>query len=198
MKHILLKSGLVILGAILQGFGMGVFLFPHAIPSGGSGGLAILINHWFTMNMGPALWVVNFSFLVLGVKYLGKTFALWTFIGITLTSISIDFFEKHLIIFNRHIFNDLVIGSIFLGTSIGTLMRVGVSNGGIGVLALIISHFRRSLPGKALFTINCIIFFVTAVIISWKILFLALVSQWISTTIIDFVFRMQLKPTSPT
>src|SRR5699024_7772082 len=95
-------------------------------------------------------------------------------------------------------FNDLVIGSIFLGTGIGTLMRVGVSNGGIGVLALIISHFRRSLPGKSLFTINCIIFFVTAVIISWKILFLALDSQWISATIIDFVFRMQLKPTSPT
>src|SRR5699024_8612531 len=123
---------------------------------------------------------------------------IWTFIGITMTSFSIDFFERHLIILNRNIFNDLVMGSIFLGTGIGTLMRVGVSNGGIGVLALIISHFRRSLPGKSLFTINCIIFFATAVIISWKILILAILSQWISTTIIDFVFRIQLSPPSPT
>src|SRR5690625_6905439 len=124
MKRVLLKSGLVIFGAILQGFGMGVFLFPHAIPSGGSGGLAILINHWFTMNMGSALWIVNFSFLILGVKYLGKTFALWTFIGITLTSISIDFFDKHLIILNRNIFNDLLIGSFFFCIGIVILIFV--------------------------------------------------------------------------
>src|SRR5690625_107328 len=198
MKRVLLKSGLVIFGAILQGFGMGVFLFPHAIPSGGSGGLAIFINHWFTMNIGSALWIVYFSFLILGVKYLGKTFALWTFIGITFTSISIDFFDKHLIILNRNIFNDLVIGSIFLGTGIGTLMRVGVSNGGIGVLAFMISHKRSSLPGKPLLIINCTIFLMTAAIISWKIFFLALLSQWISTTVIDFVFRFHTSTSSPT
>lgn len=197
MKQIILKSGLVLMGGIFQGFGMGLFLFPQAIPSGGAGGLSIIINHWLSMNMGPALWIVNFSFLLLGVKYLGKRFALWTFIGITTTSLSIHFFENHLFILNRNILYDLVIGSIFLGTGIGILMRVGVSNGGVGVLAFMISHARRSLPGKPLFIINCTIFFMTAAIISWKIFFLALISQWISTTVVDFVFRFHTSPSSP-
>lgn len=198
MKRTIVKGGLVLIGAILQGFGMGIFLFPHAIPSGGAGGMAILINFWLNIRMGPALWIVNFSFLLLGVKYLGKRFALWTFIGITMTSFAIHFFESHIMILNRHILYDLVIGSIFLGTGIGTLMRVGVSNGGVGILAFMISHKRSSLPGKPLLIINCTIFLMTAAIISWKIFFLALLSQWISTTVIDFVFRFHTNTSSPT
>lgn len=197
MRQFFLKSGLVLIGAMFQGCGMGLFLFPHAIPSGGAGGLAIMLNHWFIVPMGPGLWIVNFSFLLMGVRYLGKRFAFWTLIGITLTSLCIHFFESQVMISNRHLGLDLLIGSLFLGTGIGTLMRVGVSNGGVGVLAFMISHARRSLPGRPLFIINCIIFFMTAVIISWNIFFLALISQWISMTVINYVFRYQVNPTSP-
>ncbi|HZG70991.1 MAG TPA: YitT family protein, partial [Chondromyces sp.] len=83
------KNGLVLAGGTIQGFGMGVFLFPHAIPSGGAGGLAVLLNYWFHFNMGFALWLVNFSLLVLAVKYLGNRVALWTMMSITVTSLSI-------------------------------------------------------------------------------------------------------------
>jgi len=192
MKQFILKSGLVICGGVFQGFGMGVFLFPQAIPSGGAGGLAIILNHWLPISMGPALWIVNFSLLLLGINYLGKRFGLWTLIGITITSVSIHFFEQYIIIVNRSIGYDLIIGSVFLGTGIGLLMRTGVSNGGVGVLAFMISHQRNILPGRPLFLINCIIFFLTAVIISWKIFFLALISQWISIRVVDFIFEFNV------
>ncbi|HLR51612.1 MAG TPA: YitT family protein [Candidatus Avamphibacillus sp.] len=192
MKQFILKSGLVVFGGVFQGFGMGVFLFPQSIPSGGAGGLAILLNHWLPISMGPALWIVNFSLLLLGINYLGKRFGLWTLIGITITSVSIHFFEQYIIIVHRSIGYDLIIGSVFLGTGIGLLMRTGVSNGGVGVLAFMISHQRNILPGKPLFLINCSIFFITAVIISWKIFFLALISQWISTRVVDFIFEFNV------
>src|SRR5699024_178045 len=192
MKQFILKSGLVVFGGVFQGFGMGVFLFPQSIPSGGAGGLAILLNHWLPISMGPALWIVNFSLLLLGINYLGKRFGLWTLIGITITSVSIHFFEQYIIIVHRSIGYDLIIGSVFIGTGIGLLMRTGVSNGGVGVLAFMISHQRNILPGKPLFLINCSIFFITAVIISWKIFFLALISQWISTRVVDFIFEFNV------
>ena len=84
MEDKIKKLGFIMLGCVFQGFGMGVFLFPQSIPSGGAGGIAILMNHWFEIEMGLSLWIANFTLLLIGIKYLGKKFALWTFIGITI------------------------------------------------------------------------------------------------------------------
>lgn len=192
MIHFLQKAVLVSLGGAIQGLGMGLFLFPQSIPSGGAGGLAILLNYFFNIAMGPSLWIVNFSLLLIGVKYLGKRFALWTIVGISMTSISINFFETHFQIPNRSLFLDLLIGSLFLGTGIGILMRQGVSNGGIGVIAYMLAFKRNILPGRPLFIINCWIFIITAAIVSWKIIFLAFISQWISTKVVDYIYQIKL------
>ncbi|WP_084268643.1 YitT family protein [Oceanobacillus damuensis] len=191
MRHVIAKFGIVAAGGVIQGLGMGLFLFPNYIPSGGAGGIAVLINYWFNINMGLALWIVNLSMLVVGVKILGKRFAVWTVIGITITSISLHFFEQNFHP-DRNLLFDVVAGSIFLGTGIGILMRKGVSNGGVGVVALIISAKRNILPGKPLFYVNISIFLVTAIIIDWKIIGLALISQWISSKVIDQVCQMNL------
>jgi len=187
MKAFVHKSGLVVLGGTFQGFGMGVFLFPQSIPSGGAGGLAILLNHYLHIPMGPSLWIVNFALLLLGVKYMGKRFALWTVVGMTVASSTIDIVESLFPIFERNIIVDLMFGSIFLGIGVGLLMRKGVSNGGVGVLASMISHRFDILPGKPLFIFNCLIFFITAAVISWKIIIFAFISQWIATKIVDFI-----------
>ncbi|WP_249871796.1 YitT family protein [Oceanobacillus saliphilus] len=189
MKQLATKFGLVVAGGTIQGFGMGLFLFPNYIPSGGAGGIAVLLNYWFQINIGLALWIVNLSMLFFGIKILGKRFAVWTVIGITITSISLHLFEQGFSP-NRSLLFDVVAGSVFLGTGIGILMRQGVSNGGVGVVALIISKKRNMLPGKPLFLVNICIFLMTAIIIDWKILLLALISQWISTKIIDQICQI--------
>lgn len=194
MNAFLSKFGLVILGGVIQGAGMGLFLFPHSIPSGGAGGLTVLFNYWFGISMGLALWIINFSFLLLGMKILGRRFAVWTVVAITMTSVSVQLFEQISMV-NRSLVYDLTAGSILLGTGIGILMRQGVSNGGIGVVALIISVRKKILPGKPLFIINIIIFLFTALIIDWKLIFLALISQWISTKLVDLTATMSLQET---
>jgi len=190
MKYTIIKLGFVLLGGVLQGFGMGVFLFPNVIPSGGAGGITVLLNYLFKINLGLALWIVNFSLLFVGIRYLGKRFAIWTVIGITMTSIAVDFFEQYVFIANRNLLFDLIAGSVFLGTGIGVLMRQGVSNGGVGVVALVISEGRNILPGKPLFYLNSLIFLVTGIVIDWKLIILALISQWISTKMVDLVCQL--------
>ncbi|MCP8615878.1 YitT family protein [Salirhabdus salicampi] len=187
MKYIFGKGQQVIAGGIIQGFGMGVFLFPNDIPSGGAGGLAVLINHLFHVHIGIALWIVNFSLLLLGLKYLGGKSVFGTLIAITVTSIFIFVSQNIFSISYRLVWVDLIIGSIFLGLGIGLLLRNNVSNGGIGVVALIISIKKNVLPGRPLFWINCSIFILTAYVIDWDILIYAFISQWISTKMVDLV-----------
>ncbi|MCM3739330.1 YitT family protein [Oceanobacillus luteolus] len=189
MKPVIIKYGLVIAGGIIQGFGMGLFLFPQYIPSGGAGGITVLLNYWFGLSMGTALWIVNFTLLLAGLYVLGKRFAVWTVIAITMTSLSVTFFEQ-IPVHNRNLMIDLVFGSIFLGIGIGILMRQNVSNGGTGVLALIISKKYNVLPGRSLFWINSFIFIFAAIIIDWKIIILALLSQWIATQVVNMIFQL--------
>ncbi|PLS14779.1 membrane protein [Bacillus sp. M6-12] len=189
------KNGLVIAGGTIQGFGMGVFLFPHAIPSGGAGGLSVLINYWFNIPIGFALWIVNFSMLLLAMKYLGNRSTLWTMVSITVTSLAIYAFQLTVHVPARNVWIDLAIGSIFLGTGVGILLREGVSNGGVGVIALIISNSRNILPGKPLFLINGCIFILTASVIKWEIIIQALLSQWISTIMVDLICKINFYQT---
>jgi uncharacterized membrane-anchored protein YitT (DUF2179 family) len=191
MKNFFKKNGLVLAGGSIQGVGMGLFLFPHSIPSGGAGGLAVILNHWFHLNMGFSLWLVNFSMLVVAVKYLGSRSTLWTMLAITVTSASIYLVQKIIEFPIRHLWVDLIVGSIFLGVGVGLLLREGVSNGGIGVVALVISMKRNSLPGRPLFWINCSIFLLTASIVKWEIVFQAFFSQWISTKMVDLIYNFQ-------
>lgn len=195
MKELLIKKGLVMLGGTIQGIGMGLFLFPQSIPSGGAGGIAILLNYFFPISLGPALFIVNFLLLLIGVNYLGKGFVLWTVLGMTITSLTIHLFENTFLIYDRSLLYDVVFGSVFLGIGVGILMRQGVSNGGIGVIAYMIAHKKNILPGKPLFFINCSIFFLTAAMISWKIILLAFISQWISTRIVDLICHTHLYET---
>src|SRR5690625_3533220 len=151
LKEFIQKWALVLLGGIFQGLGMGLFLFPQSIPSGGAGGLAILLNYYVHMPLGPTLWLVNFLLLFFGINYLGKRFAVWTVVGMTVASFTIGFSETYFSFSARNIIIDLVFGSIFLGIGVGILMRWGVSNGGMGVIAYMIAHRTRRSPGRPLF-----------------------------------------------
>lgn len=184
------KKGFVILGGVTQGLGMGLFLFPHSIPSGGAGGISVLINYFFHLDIGIALWIVNFSMLMLAMKYLGNNSVIWTMVAITVTSFTIILVQKGFYTPIGNVWIDLVVGSILLGTGIGLLLREKVSNGGVGVIALIIATSRNTFPGRPLFWINGFIFILTAFVISWDIIIQTLVSQWISTKMVDRVYKI--------
>ncbi|WP_207634177.1 YitT family protein [Halalkalibacter urbisdiaboli] len=197
MRHSVKAYTLVTLGGALQGLAMALFLFPHSIPSGGAGGLAVLLNHWFNIPLSFALWFVNFSLLLLAIKWLGNASAIGTMFGISITSLSIYFFNLNMYLPPSNVWIDLLIGSIILGCGIGILLRQDVSNGGMGVLALIFSKHRNIPPGKPLFLLNGSIFVLTAYIIDWHIVIQALISQGLATRIVDFVFKIKWKQPKP-
>ncbi|GBF10421.1 YitT family protein [Tepidibacillus infernus] len=185
---------IITIGAIIQGIAMDVFLFPNNIPSGGAGGLAVLLNYLFQVPVGFALWFVNFSMLLAGIKWLGSSSAIGTIYSISVASLTIHLFDAPWLREYTNVWGDLFIGSIILGFGVGILLRQGVSNGGVGVLALIIAKYRNTTPGKPLFWINGSIFLLTASIIAWQIIIQAILSQWIVGKIVDFIYHFTLHP----
>ncbi len=165
---------------------MGVFLFPHSIPSGGGAGLAVLLNYLLHLPISIGLWLANISFLLFAVQYLGKFSAFGTILVITTTAVSVNFFDVYVDSPFANVWFDLLAGSLFLGTGIAVLIGQGVSNGGIGFVALAIAKYRRINPGTSLFWMNTIIFLATAYLIDWKIIIQALLCQWLSTRMVNW------------
>jgi len=184
---------IITIGAIIQGLAMDIFLFPNHIPSGGAGGIAVIMNYLFHVPTGYGLWMANFSMLLAGIKWLGNSSAIGTIYSISVAAVTIEWFDYPIQTFSN-VWIDLVVGSIILGIGVGILLKHGVSNGGVGVIALIISKYRNIPPGTPLFLINAFIFLLTASIISWEIIFQAIFSQWLVSKIVDFIFNFHLEP----
>ena len=171
---------------------MGVFLFPNYIPSGGAGGFTVLLNYWFEIPLSISLFIVNASMLLFAFHYLGGGSAIGTLAGITVTSISVNIFNVYVESPFKNVWVDLIVGSLFLGTGIAILYRQRVSNGGVGVIALIIAKYKNIDPSKSLFWINGVIFVITAYIIDWQIVIQALICQWISTKTVGWLYNVNI------
>lgn len=182
----------IVMGALLQGLAMSIFLFPHNIPSGGAAGLAILMNHWLNLPLGISLWIVNFSFLILALKYFGYTWTLRTMLSVTITSITISIISVEVIVPSTHFILDLLCGSLLFGFGVGLLIRSGASSGGMVIPALMIAKYNDWSPGKVMLWMNFFIFLLTATVIDYKIVFFAILCQTISTNLIDFLYHVRL------
>jgi uncharacterized membrane-anchored protein YitT (DUF2179 family) len=181
------------IGAILQGFGMAVFLFPHAVPSGGAAGIAILNDYFLHIPLAMTLWIINFGLLLLALKKLGKQAALWTIYCVAVTSVTVDCMITLIQNPINNILYDVVYGALIFGTGVGILFRHGASSGGMDILALILAKWTGKKPGIILFWINSIVLLFTALTVGAEIILFAVICQWISTKMIDYVRTAQFQ-----
>lgn len=178
---------------MLQGMAMGIFLFPHAIPSGGAAAISVLMKYLLNVPYEISLWLLNFFLLVAAVKWLGYASTIRTMYTVSVISVTINLTHS----FGPcplagNIWLDLIWGSLLIGVGVGLLVRQRASNGGILILALIIHFYKGYPPGRVMFWINCVIFLITAIVIDWKIIFFALLNQWLSTRIVDIIYQLNL------
>ncbi|GGK17227.1 UPF0750 membrane protein YitE [Caldalkalibacillus thermarum] len=184
--------GLLTIGGLMQGLAMAVFLFPHAIPSGGAAAIAVLMQYLLAIPFEYTLWVVNFGLLSVAMKWLGYTSAIRTMYAVSVASVTINLSSGYFHWPFVYLWLDLLWGSLLFGLGVGLLLRQGATNGGMVILALIISIYKGYAPGKVMFWINATIFLITAVVIEWSIIVLALLCQWLSTRIIDLIYKADL------
>lgn len=193
MMKSLLSHICLLLGAFLQGMSMSLFLFPHSIPSGGAAGLALLMNHWFHLSLGFSLWLANIVFLLFALKYFGFSWTLRTIISVGITSTTITLLTSQIALPHVHIFLDILSGSLFFGIGVGLLIRVGASSGGMVIPALMIASYKNWSPGKVMMGINLLIFLLTALVIDYKIVIYAVICQFFSANIIDFIYGLEFQ-----
>ena len=131
----------ILLGSFAMAFGVVAFLSPNHIATGGTAGLAIVLHNVFKLPIGVLMGLINVPLLLVGLKYLGKQFALKSIFCIASVVIFVDLFAQyfHLPVLSNNLMLATLYGGVTIGVGLGLIFKGGASAGGGTILAKIIS-----------------------------------------------------------
>ena len=136
----LLHSIFILLGALFIALGVTLFFIPNNFTTGGTPGMAILLHHLTGFSVGSMVVAINIPLLIMGIKYLGKKFALKTVIAIVLISLFIDGLKvMELPIITSNILLASIFGGAMIGLGVGLIIKGNSSAGGSTIIARIVS-----------------------------------------------------------
>lgn len=179
---------LTVLGTMITGFGVGVFLTPNKIVGGGATGLSTLLYHTLGFEPGLSFFVINIIFLILGLKVLGKDFVLKTLFGTLCISVFVQIFSYIKIPLSNLTLVTLYGGALY-GIGIGLSFAAGASTGGTDILGRIIQTKFSHIPiGKLLLFVDGVIITVSLIIFKdVELVLYGITALLISSYTIDFV-----------
>jgi uncharacterized membrane-anchored protein YitT (DUF2179 family) len=131
--------------------------------------------------------------LILALLILGKSMALKTFVGSTLTTVFIPFIEfllKLEMLLIRNPYLSAVVGSLIIAFASAIMFYVNSSSGGTDIIALIIQKFSKIKIGKALLVTDVLIVVLGGILSGWTIAISSFIGLLIKTLGIDVIIKI--------
>ncbi|MEE4255112.1 MAG: YitT family protein [Desulfuromusa sp.] len=146
-------------GAVALALGIVLFLAPNKIATGGTPGMAILLNFLISLPIGSLMLMINLPLLLISSKMLGRAFALRSVIAILIASICIDFFSEvlHLQAISQNVLLATLYGGIAVGIGVGLILRGNASAGGTTIIARLIAARSQYKPGQIILIFDVMI-----------------------------------------
>lgn len=153
-KELFYDLSLVVLGNIILAIGVGFFVLPSNILSGGVAGVAVALSPFIHVEASLLINIITIGLFLLGAVCLGKKFALSTVISSVLYPTLLTFITAN---FDVYVTESPILASIYtgvcIGVGVGLVFRAGASSGGMDIPPLIINKYTGlSLPTLVLIT----------------------------------------------
>lgn len=186
-----LKKGLrglaVIIGAFITAYGLEAVLIPNNVSDGGVTGLSIVGSKLIGLPLGLLIAVLNIPFIFLGYKQIGKSFAIYSVLGIVSLAIGTAVMHQILPIIEGDTLLITVVGGIIIGFGMGLALRNGGALDGIDMLAVLLS---RKLPfgtSDLILFLNMFVFIVVSTIFGLQGAILSGIAYFIASKVIHIV-----------
>lgn len=196
----------IILGSLITAASINIFLVPYKIAPGGVTGIATVIYYISggRFPVGMTMLALNIPLFLIGMKFIGRKFALRTLFSTIFLSFAIDttepyarFFVENYLVKLKEMPSapDLLLYSIFggfiMGVGLGVVFRSGATTGGTDLAARIVNHF---IPG---FTMGQILLLIDAAVVvfaavtfeSFQLALYAIVTLFIASKVIDAILE---------
>lgn len=182
-----LKGLMVIVGGAVAAYGLESVLLPNDVSDGGVTGLSIVGSQLLGLPLGVLIALLNLPFLWLGYKQIGRSFAIFSVIGIASLAISTSLMHHVPTIIEGDTLLVTVVGGIILGLGMGLALRNGGALDGIDMLAVLLS---RKLPfgtSDLILFLNAFVFILVSFVFSLQSGILSAIAYFIASKVIHIV-----------
>ncbi|USK71003.1 YitT family protein [Peribacillus asahii] len=182
-----LRALLVIIGAFTTAYGLEAVLIPNNVSDGGVTGLSIVGSELIGLPLGLLIAVLNIPFVFLGYKQIGKSFAIYSVIGIASLAVGTILMHHVPTIIQGDTLLVTVVGGIIIGFGMGLALRNGGALDGIDMLAVLLS---RKLPfgtSDLILFLNIFVFIVVSTIFGLQGAILSAIAYFIASKVIHIV-----------
>ncbi|WLR53882.1 YitT family protein [Mesobacillus subterraneus] len=194
------KIIIVVIGAFLNAMSLNFFLIPANVYASGFTGIAQLVSSIlgefapFTISTGILLLLLNIPVTILGWKKVGKSFTLYSFISVLLSSFFLELLPV------KEVSSDILLNAVFGGViaaiGVGLTLKWGASTGGMDIIAMVLSRMNDRPVGTYFFTLNGIIIMTAGFVFGWENALYTLVALYVSTRLIDAIHTRHEKLTA--
>ncbi|MCI8271069.1 MAG: YitT family protein [Erysipelotrichaceae bacterium] len=186
-REIFMEYMYVVVGNLVLAAGVGLFILPNHILSGGVAGIAVALEPLLHIDPNTLINVLTLLLFFAGSLVLGKRFALKTFLSSVLypTFLTIiSQFAEAVYITEDPILSSLY-GGIMVGLGVGLVFRTGASTGGMDIPPLIINKYTGiALPTLVLITDGLTVV-LGALVYGVEAALIGIISVWVSSYMIN-------------
>lgn len=181
------QAVLVIIGGFITAYGLESVLIPNNVSDGGVTGLSIVGSQLIGLPLGLLIAVLNIPFVFLGYKQIGKSFAVYSVIGITSLAVGTIVMQHVPTIVEADTLLVTVVGGIIIGFGMGLALRNGGALDGIDMLAVLLS---RKLPfgtSDLILFLNMFVFIIVSTVFGLQGAILSAIAYFIASKVIHIV-----------
>ncbi|MDF2911598.1 MAG: YitT family protein [Sporolactobacillus laevolacticus] len=200
ISELIKKSCISICAAFLCALSMNLFLVPAHVYATGINGAAQLLSDILLdsvhlhLSIGLLILILNLPIATLGWFKVGKSFTLFSFITVLLTSLCLTLIPVH------PLSSDILLNSIFGGmisaVGVGIALKYGISTGGLDIIAIFLTRRNRNASsGKYFLILNGIIIVIAGAVYEWQYALYTLISRFVNSYVIDMIHTKYQKLT---
>lgn len=187
LGRMVFKALMVIIGGFIAAYGLEAVLIPNNVSDGGVTGLSIVGSQLFGIPLGLLIALLNIPFIFLGYKQIGKSFAIYSVIGIASLAVGTSLMHHVHTIIHGDTLLVTVVGGIIIGFGMGLALRNGGALDGIDMLAVLLS---RKLPfgtSDLILFLNTFVFIVVSTVFGLQGAILSAIAYFIASKVIHIV-----------
>ncbi|GMN09823.1 YitT family protein [Croceitalea sp. MTPC9] len=186
-KSLLKDTFFIVLGIFTAAFGLESFLLPNSFIDGGATGISLLVANTSALPLYVLIILVNFPFMIMAYRVIGKLFAIKTTIAILGLALVIAFVHFPEVTQDKLLV--AVFGGFFLGAGIGLSIRGGSVLDGTEVLAIFLSRRLGTTIGDIIILINILVFLAAAYFLSVETALYSMLTYLAASKTLDFVIE---------
>lgn len=186
LRHIVWHVGLITVGSALCAVAINGILIPRQFLSGGFTGLALVVHYLLTfLPVGGLFFLFNIPLYVLGWKYVGRRFFLYSIGGMIIFSAAVQWLQVSLPVYDQLL--SALLAGIISGVGSGIILRSWGSAGGTDILSVILAKRFSIRLGTTVLAFNCVILFAAAILLSLESALYTLIYLFVTSYILNIV-----------